>query len=145
MAAEAASPVRDGLFTTGPDPRLLGSQCHHCGNRSFPRTDTCPYCGTPGPEEVELSPHGRLWAWTTVMAAPPGYEGPVPFGFGVVELEGGPRVVTHLTETDAGALATGQAMRLVLRPISADGDAEVLSWAFASAEDEGGQPGKATR
>ena len=45
---------------------------------------------TPAPttcEEVRLSDVGRLWAWTAVTAAPPGYEGPVPYGFGIVELE----------------------------------------------------------
>ncbi len=134
--ASPPSPVRGGLFTTGSEPRLLGSQCHHCGNRSFPRTDACPYCGTPEPEDVELPPTGRLWAWTTVTAGPPGYEGPVPFGFGVVELDGGPRVVTRLTEPDAAALSSDQPMRLVVTPVSAEGADPVVSWAFAP---EGGE------
>src|SRR5579883_698772 len=129
-AGPAARPVHEGLFTQGPEPRLLGVECHECGARHFPRADTCPYCGTPGPEPVELPPTGRLWAWTTVTAAPPGYEGPVPFGFGVVELDGGPRVVTRLTEADAGALTAGQPMRLVLTPVSPQGAPTVLSWAF---------------
>ncbi len=60
----------------GDEPRLLGSHCRHCGARHFPRVDSCPYCGTPDPDDCDLSPNGRLWAWTTVTAAPPGYEGP---------------------------------------------------------------------
>lgn len=130
MATDAV-PVHAGLFTTGPEPRLLGSQCRHCGARHFPRVDSCPYCGTASPEECELPSTGRLWAWTTVTAPPPGYEGPVPYGFGVVELDGGPRVVTLLTEPDASDLAAGQVMRLVLTDVGAPGGDRVVSWAFA--------------
>jgi uncharacterized OB-fold protein len=123
--------VHEGLFTMGDDPRLLGSHCRHCGARHFPRIESCPYCGTPSPEDVELSATGRLWAWTTVTAAPPGYEGPVPYGFGVVELDGGPRVITRLTEPDAAALRAGQPMRLVLTDVGPAGKDRVVSWAFA--------------
>jgi uncharacterized protein len=127
----AAVPVHEGLFTMGDEPRLLGSHCRHCGARHFPRIDSCPYCGTPDPEDCELPSNGRLWAWTTVTAAPPGYEGPVPYGFGVVELEGGPRVVTRLTEPDAAALSAGQPMHLVVTDIGPAERDRVVSWAFA--------------
>ena len=61
-------------------PALLGSHCLHCGSTLFPRTDTCAYCATEGPEAVELSRAGTLWAWTAVTAPPPGYTGDVPYG-----------------------------------------------------------------
>ena len=61
-----------------------------------------------------LSSEATLWAWTAVTAAPPGYAGPVPFGFGVVELMHEQlRVITRLTEPDPARLAFGQPMRLV--------------------------------
>jgi uncharacterized protein len=123
--------VHEGLFTTGDDPRLLGSRCHQCENRHFPRVDVCPYCGSPDPEDCELAPSGRLWAWTTVTAAPPGYEGPVPYGFGVVELDGGPRVVTRLTEADVVALSAGTPMHLVLTDVGGSNGDRIVSWAFA--------------
>ena len=48
--------------------------------------------------------------WTAVTAAPPGYTGAVPFGFGVVELTRERlRVVTRLTEADPAALDVGHA------------------------------------
>ncbi|MBV8462847.1 MAG: OB-fold domain-containing protein [Acidimicrobiales bacterium] len=131
MPPPEGAAVHEGLFTMGPEPRLLGSQCRDCNARQFPRTDTCPYCGSSAPEDVELAPTGRLWAWTTVSAAPPGYDGPVPFGFGVVELDGGPRVVTRLTRSDADALSAGQPMHLVLTPVSPPDAPVVLSWSFA--------------
>ena len=78
--------VRDGLFRDDDPPALLGSHCAHCGQTSFPRSDTCPYCATEDPAPVDLSRRGRLWAWTAVTAPPPGYAGETPYGIGVVEL-----------------------------------------------------------
>ena len=79
-------------------------------------------------ERVELPRDGHLWAWTAVTHPPPGYEGEVPYGFGVVELNGiGLRIVTRLTEADPSRLHEGQRMTLVTDDLG-DG---VATWAFA--------------
>ncbi len=69
-----------------------------------------------------------------MTAAPPGYTGPVPFGFGVVELTNERlRVITRLAEPDPARLTVGQAMRLVAETLPGeDGDA-VVTWAFEPA------------
>ena len=77
---------------------------------------------------------GVLWAWTAVTAAPPGYEGPVPYGFGVVELPEGVRIITRLTEADPAKLTQGQTMVLVLDPLVEDAERRVLTYAFAPAD-----------
>ncbi|HLN42892.1 MAG TPA: OB-fold domain-containing protein, partial [Acidimicrobiales bacterium] len=107
------------------------SRCDACGRHQFPRSDTCPYCAADGALPVELSGTGRLWTWTAVTTAPPGYRGEVPYGFGVVELPEGLRVVSRLTETDPARLSAGQPMRLVVVPVQVDEDGQVLSYAFA--------------
>ena len=79
-------------------------------------------------EVVRLSRPGTLWAWTAVTAAPPGYEGPVPYGFGIVELGNeGLRVVGRLTEPDPERLRFGQPMEPVVETLP-DGH---RVWAFA--------------
>ena len=128
--------VRDGLFTDTDPPRLLGSRCVVCGRYHFPRHDTCPYCASDGALPVELSATGRLWAWTAVTTAPPGYSGDVPYGFGVVELPEGLRVVTRLTEADPARLSAGQAMTMVVVPVSVDDDGRrVVTYAFSSGDE----------
>ena len=68
-----------------------------------------------------------------MTAAPPGYGGEVPFGFGVVELPEGVRVVTRLTEADPSLLRFGQPMQLEVVPLhESEGDA-VVTYAFGPA------------
>ena len=127
--------VREGLFTDGDPPALLASRCGTCGSVHFPRVDACTYSATERPEPLDLIGPGTLWAWTAVMASPPGYEGEVPFGMGVVELPEGVRVITRLTESDPGAFEPGRAMELRVVPLHRDADGnDVVTYAFAPVE-----------
>jgi uncharacterized OB-fold protein len=132
---EGPTVVEQGLISdAGDGPRLIGAACNQCGRQSFPFASTCPWCGAPGTTEVALASRGTLWGWTAVTAAPPGYSGVTPFGFGVVELDDGLRVVTRLTESDPSALSFGQAMTLVYDVVGQDDDGnDVVTWAFSSA------------
>jgi uncharacterized OB-fold protein len=66
-----------------------------------------------------------------VTAAPPGYRGDVPYGFGIVELTKEQlRVVGRITEPDVDALAFGQPMRVVPAVLPGE-DGDVVTWAFA--------------
>jgi uncharacterized OB-fold protein len=125
----AARPVHDGLFTTEP-PALLGTRCDSCSRHTFPRASTCPYCGSESVRDVTLSSEGALWGWTTVTAPPPGYRGEVPFGFGIVELPEGVRVVTRLALPD-DSYEPGLPVSLRIVPLHTDDDgAEVVTWEF---------------
>ena len=127
-------PVREGLFTSAPggEVRLVGGRCTSCGEHHFPRLATCPSCSSGACEEILLSDRGSLWVWTAVTAPPPGYRGDVPFGFGVVELPEGLRVITRLTEADPSRLVFAQPMRLDVVPLHVDDDGRmVVTYAFA--------------
>ena len=79
---------------------------------------------------MTLATDGTLWAWTAVTAPPPGYEGEVPYGFGVVELTAdGLQVITRLTESDPALLIEGMPMRFTVVPLSA----ETTTWAYERA------------
>lgn len=132
---EARTIVEEGLLRDdGDGPRLMGARCVPCGRRSFPYTDTCPWCGAAAVHEVTLSATGTLWAWTAVTAPPPGYSGAVPYGFGVVQLDDDDvRVITRLTESDPAALTFGQPVSLVYDVVDHDENGtDIVTWAFAA-------------
>jgi len=127
-------PVRDGLFIDAETPLLVTGRCRACGHLHFPRQRICPYCSSELVEERRISGRGRLWAHTAVTAAPPGYRGEVPYGFGVVELEEGLRVIGRLTEAEPSALRRGQPMTLEVVPLHTDDEGRtVVTYAFAPA------------
>jgi uncharacterized OB-fold protein len=108
---------------------LLGGWSPTSRLRHFPLMAVCPYSGSDDVEAIDLPRSGRVWLRTTVNAAPPGYTGPVPYGLGVVELDGEPllRVVARLTD-DAGP---GAAVRLHGEEIPGPDGVAVTTWAFA--------------
>ena len=119
----------DLLEVDGDAVRLIGGFSPTSGHHHFPLAPVCPYTGTDDVERVALPTTGTLWAWTAVTTPPPGYDGPVPYGFGVVELDGvGLRVVGRLTESEPSALREGQPMRVVAERVG-----ELVVWAFTPA------------
>jgi uncharacterized OB-fold protein len=126
--------IADGLVELHDDGTiaLVGGYSPTSGQYHFPRLDTCPYTGATDIETVTLSGDATLWAWTAVTAAPPGYNGPVPFGFGIVELEREHlRVITRLTEPDPTRLTFGQPMRVVAETLPDEHGEPVITWGFA--------------
>jgi hypothetical protein len=124
--------LRDGLFAMSDDAggsRLLASRCTACQRHNFPVQDSCPYCGDEKCVTVELSPRGVVEVCTTVVNRPPGYEGPLPFGFGVVELPEGIRIISRIRQPQRAM--PGTAVRLVLDSIGADAaGVDVVTYAF---------------
>ena len=117
----ATRAISEGLFVSAGDgPRLLAARCVACGKLSFPAAPVCPYCGADGAREARVGPAGRLCLYTAVLSRPPGYRGEVPYGFGVVELEDGLRVIARLTESRLERLRPGLALRLVVEPLFTD-------------------------
>jgi uncharacterized OB-fold protein len=124
------APVQEGLFVLRDDGSivLIGGFSPTSGKYHFPVLELCPYSGAADVERVELSAEGTLWAWTAVTAAPPGYEGSVPYGFGIVELTREElRIVTRLKESDPARLEFGQPMTLLADELRNG----VITWAFA--------------
>lgn len=129
--------IHPGLFTMPDDPRgprLLAARCGACGKHHFPAGNTCPYCTADGCSVEPVGARGTLYLHTVVNARPPGYRGPLPYGFGVVDLDEGLRVVSRLTESDLALLRPGLALELEISPLFTNeaGD-EVLGFAYRPA------------
>lgn len=136
-------PVADGLFRVDDDGTLtlLGGRSASSGLLHFPLAPVCPYTGADDVHAVDLPRTGRLWAWTEVTSAPPSYPGVVPYGLGVVELDTGDdpilRVVGRIIGGPPADLELGRAMTVV-GDVLADGDDDVVVWAFRPTSESDG-------
>jgi uncharacterized OB-fold protein len=79
--------------------RMMGSRCKKCGYKTFPPVADCPQCLSPNFEFVEYNGKGKLFTFSTIAAAPTGFEDEVPYTIGVVELEEGGRLLAWIGET----------------------------------------------
>jgi uncharacterized OB-fold protein len=127
--------IRAGLFVTDEEHgvRLVTGRCDRCDRPHFPRTDSCPYCGGPISERL-AGPGGVVSLATVVRRRPPGYAGPVPYGFGVVRLDGTRlEVVSRIAAEDPGAVRPGAPVRLALEQVPTQDGAPATVWTFRAA------------
>lgn len=125
--------IHDGLFRLNSDGSivLLGSLCGECENRQFPAAETCSGCGSDDQKIIDLEDRGTIWLSTVVNNAPPGYIGAVPYGFGVVELAHGLRIITLIAP--AQVIEYGTPVHLVAHPLGTDeNDEAVITYAFST-------------
>jgi len=78
------------------DGRLMGSTCKACGYTTFPPRSDCPECLSGDFEFKEYTGKGKVYTYTTISAAPTGFDDVVPYTIVVVELDGGGRLVAWL-------------------------------------------------
>ncbi len=98
------------------DGRLMGSRCTQCGQVSFPPRADCLACMGDGFEYTEYSGRGTVYTFSTVAAAPTGFEDVAPYTVVVVALEEGGRLLAWLGETlSAETLQIGAPVQVVPR------------------------------
>lgn len=112
--------------------RLVAGRCKDCGYFTFPKYLACPKCFSDNIEDEELSPIGKLHAYTVVRRSMPDY--PVPYGLGLVDFPEGVRVMAQIEFEDIAELKSGIEMRVVIGTIrkSKDGG-DIKSYKFAAA------------
>lgn len=130
--ATSAVPAVEGWFTTGDEPRLLGTRCTSCGTVVFPAaTGFCrnPACRGRELAPAELSRTGKVWSYTDAQyQPPPPYlprpgdepgEGYRPFAIAAVELAEEQMVILGQVADGFGVddLAVGTEVELVVEPL----------------------------
>jgi uncharacterized OB-fold protein len=96
--------------------RLMGSVCSDCGFASFPPRADCPDCLSGEFAFSERSGRGTIYTYSTIAAAPTGFDDEVPYTVAVVDLEDGGRLLAWIGETIAeGEVAIGMEVQVVPR------------------------------
>ena len=115
---------------------LVGGRCRVCGTAQFPRTKVCvnPNCG--GFHTQEALPFAdraaTVLTWTadrlTFSPDPPAH-------YGIVQFEGGGRLMADFTDVDAGAVEVGMPMRMMFRIKEHDARRNLKSYFWKAAPD----------
>jgi uncharacterized OB-fold protein len=136
-----AIPFHEGMWITGSDGKvkLLGSKCPSCSEVFFPRkiNSVCTNCQHEGLENVELSDEGRIKCYTSSMQAPAGgyYHGPVPYHFGLIDLDDGVRVESHIGGVFE-SLKVGMRVKLAIFTLYTDeGGNQIQAYQFRPADE----------
>ncbi len=99
---------------------LQGARCARCGTISTPPSihPVCSGCGSGPLETVTLSREGTVQTFVVNHTMPAPFQAPLPLI--VIDLDDGARVMLQGTSADAGALAIGDRVHLVLRRYAID-------------------------
>ncbi|RSE83926.1 hydroxymethylglutaryl-CoA synthase family protein [Achromobacter denitrificans] len=95
---------------------FIGGRCGHCGTAQWPRSDVCvnPACGATGTQEdlPFADTPARIMSYTADRLA---YTPSPPACYGMVQFEGGGRLMMDFTDMDEDELAVGLALRMSFR------------------------------
>lgn len=100
--------------------RLVGRRCRDCGKVHFPPVRRCG-CGSRQLDDVELPGEGVLVEYTVLHQTGTDFLKQKPLVLGVVELQGGVKVLAQLVDVQPDKLSPGTKVEAVMRRISVDG------------------------
>lgn len=84
---------------------VIVQECAACGRRRFGRLGACPYCGTPGGVDMEVSGEGTVYSFVRVQRAlTPAMADDVPYAVATVDLDAGVRMVGRVEPMEAAAI-----------------------------------------
>jgi uncharacterized protein len=125
MSAEASNPSAQGdafdalplpmanadgerFWAAAKDGKLCLQRCLRCKTFRFPPGYLCRKCGSTDVEWINASGRGTIYSFSIIHRGPtPEFAGIVPYILALVELEEGPRMMTHVIAESEGEIAIG--------------------------------------
>lgn len=95
------------------DGKICSTYCKKCERIYFPPRAECVDCLNTDLEWREHSGKGKLITYTTIHAAPTGFETIAPYTLGMVELEAGGRAIAWVEDIKPEDLKIGMTLKLV--------------------------------
>jgi uncharacterized OB-fold protein len=107
--------------------RLEAGKCSSCGKIYYPPRLACA-CGGREFETVTLPDTGKVVTYTIIRVAPSDFTAEVPYALGIVEVEGGVRLMAQLVDVLHDEIKTGMPVRLEFRKIYQEGEAGIICY-----------------
>ena len=120
-------PFKNGIYEkkSNGEVRLVGSKCPSCKEIFFPKkgNNICVHCQKKGLKKVNLGPYGKVVSFSAAMQRPAGgyFFGQVPYCYGLVDLDEGARIQSHIL-ADVGELYIGMDVELVVETLYEDSE-----------------------
>lgn len=93
--------------------KLEIQRCKQCGKLRWPAAFLCPDCLSSETELQEMSGEGTLYSYVTFQKAfHPSVQDKVPYTVGVVELEGGVRIISNIVDCEPEQLACNKKVKM---------------------------------
>ena len=93
--------------------KLVGSKCKKCGEKTFPPRADCLKCLSPNFEFIKAKSTGTLVTFTTIYSAPTGFEDMTPYTLGLVDLDGGGRLLSWFENTKDKDIKIGMKVKVI--------------------------------
>ena len=110
--------------------RTEAGKCSSCGTVYFPPRRVCAECAGREFTDVVLSNKGKVETFTIIKVAPDEFSDLAPYAVGLVELDGGVRIMTQVVDCDPETIEIGMPVELEFRLIRAEGEAGVLFYGY---------------
>lgn len=104
--------LKDGL--------IKGKKCNKCNVFYFPPRSECPQCMGSDLEWLETKGTGTLLTYTTIHAAPTGFDDIVPYTIGLIDLDEGGRILATIENLDEGEIEIGMKLKAVPKTLEND-------------------------
>jgi uncharacterized OB-fold protein len=108
--------------------RREAGKCKVCGKMFFPPRLVCDQCGAEEFETVQLPETGELVTFTIIRTPSSRFSDQAPFAMGIVELEGGVRLMAQLADLSFDELRVGLPLRLEFRKLFSEGSEGVIHY-----------------
>jgi len=102
--------------------RLVIQACDDCGARYFYPRPLCPACLSRAVRWIDASGRARLHTFVVNFRPARGFPADAPMVIGIVELEEGPRMMSHIVgvEPDPAALRCEMPLEVVFEDLTAE-------------------------
>jgi uncharacterized OB-fold protein len=110
--------------------RLEANRCKKCGKTHFPPRLVCAGCKSRDFETVKLKDEGKLLTYTVIRIPPSQFVEQSPYAMGIVELDGGTRILTQVADCDLDNVQIGMRVKVEFRKIQQDGEAGILCYGY---------------
>jgi len=85
-------------------------------------------CGGREFEKVTLPDAGKVVTYTVIRVAPADFTEEVPYALGIVEVEGGARLMAQIVDVLHDEIKIGMPVRLEFRKIYEEGEAGIICY-----------------